>query len=218
MKTLKHLLAGAALALSVLLPAASHAQGIQLLSEGFDNVEALPGWEIINNSVLPGEPWFQGTPGIFPAHMGDPSAYIAANFFSAAGGEGTIDNWLVTPALDLIGPTTLTFFTRGAVTAGFNDTLEIRFSAGDSSSPLGFTTLLATIGGTAPYPAGWEQFTLSLPYIGTGRFAFHYTGAAEVANYIGVDTVSVLSVPEPSAYLMLGAGLFALVMLRRRRT
>lgn len=217
MKNYKSLAAAATLAVAAALPATSRAQAVELLSEGFDNVNTLPGWSLINNSVPPGEPWFQGTAGVFPAHLGAPTAYIAANFNSAAGGDGAINNWLITPTLDLIGPTTLTFFTRTAPIAGYNDTLEVRFSAGSGTDPAGFDTLLATIGGTTPYPATWQEFSLSLPFVGAGRFAFLYTGDASVANYVGIDTVSVLSVPEPSAYLMLGAGLFAFTMLRRRQ-
>lgn len=217
MKTFKILAAGATLALAAALPAVSHAQAVEVLSEDFDDVEMLPGWSLLNNSVLPGEPWFQGTAEVFAAHQGAPTAYIAANYFSAAGGEGTINNWLITPTLDLIGPTTLSFFTRTAPIAGYNDTLEVRFSEGSGTDPAGFDTLLATLGGGTPYPATWQEFNLSLPFVGEGRFAFRYTGDAEVSNYVGIDTVSVLSVPEPSTWLMFGAGLFAVTMLRRRQ-
>ncbi|NML61762.1 PEP-CTERM sorting domain-containing protein [Massilia sp. RP-1-19] len=217
MKTYKNIAAAATLALAAILPAAALAQAVDVLSEGFDDIEVLPGWSLINNSVLPGEPWFQGSAEVFPAHLGAPTAYIAANFFSAAVGEGAINNWLITPTLDLIGPTTLTFFTRSAPVAGYNDTLEVRFSEGSGSDPASFDTLLATIGGATPYPGAWQEFNLALPHVGEGRFAFLYTGDAEVSNYVGIDTVSVLSVPEPSAYLMLGAGLFAFTMLRRRQ-
>ena len=217
MKTYKTLAAATTLTVAAILPATSHAQAVEVLSENFDDAEMLAGWSLMNNSVLPGEPWFQGTAEVFSAHQGAPTAYIAANYFSAAGGQGTINNWLITPALDLIGPTTLTFFTRSAPVAGYNDTLEVRFSEGSGSDPAGFDTLLATIGGATPYPGSWQEFNLSLPYAGQGRFAFRYTGDAVVSNYVGIDTVSVLSVPEPSAYLMLGAGLFAFTMLRRRQ-
>jgi hypothetical protein len=217
MKTTKTFAAVLTLALAAIVPATSSAQAVQVLSENFNDVEVLPGWSLINNSVPVGEPWFQGTPEVFPAHQGAPDAYIAANFFSAGNEEGTINNWLVTPTLDLIGPTTLSFFTRTAPITGYNDTLEVRFSEGSGSDPAGFDTLLATIGGATPYPATWQEFSLSVAHVGEGRFAFRYTGAADVANYVGIDTVSVLSVPEPSAYLMLGVGLFGLTMLRRRR-
>lgn len=218
MKTTKQLAAAVTLALAAIVPATSYAQAVEVLSEDFNDVGMLPGWSLINNSTPVGEPWFQGTPEVFPAHQGAPDAYIAANFFSAGSEEGTINNWLITPTLDLIGPSTISFFTRTAPIAGYNDTLEVRFSEGSGSDPAGFDTLLATIGGTTPYPATWQEFALSVTHVGEGRFAFRYTGDADVANYVGIDTVSVLSVPEPSAYLMLGVGLFGLTMLRRRQT
>ena len=218
MKTTKNLAAAVTLAFAAIVPATSYAQAVEVLSEDFNDVEMLPGWSLINLSTpVAGEPWFQGTPEVFPAHQGAPDAYIAANFFSAGDEEGTINNWLITPTLDLIGPTTLSFFTRTAPIAGFNDTLEVRFSEGSGSDPAGFDTLLATIGGATPYPASWQEFSLSVAHVGEGRFAFRYTGDAATANYVGIDTVSVLAVPEPSAYLMLGVGLFGLTMLRRRQ-
>ena len=217
MKTTKNLAAAVTLALAAIVPATSYAQAVEVLSEDFNDVEMLPGWSLINNSAPVGEPWFQGTPEVFAAHQGAPNAYIAANFFSAGNEEGTINNWLLTPTLDLIGPTTLSFFTRTAPITGYNDTLEVRFSEGSGSDPAGFDTLLATIGGASPYPASWQEFSLALSHVGEGRFAFRYTGDAATANYVGIDTVSVLAVPEPSAYLMLGVGLFGLTMLRRRQ-
>lgn len=218
MKTTTQLAAAVTLAFAAIVPATSYAQAVEVLSEGFNDVEVLPGWSLINNSAPVGEPWFQGTPEVFPAHQGAPNAYIAANYFSAGNEEGTINNWLITPTLDLIGLTTLSFFTRTVPITGYNDTLEVRFSEGSGSDAAGFDTLLATIGGATPYPPSWQEFSLSLSHVGEGRFAFRYTGDAATANYVGIDTVSVLAVPEPSAYLMLGVGLFGLTMLRRRRT
>jgi hypothetical protein len=39
---------------------------------------------------------------------------------------------------------------------------------------------------------------------------------AAAANYIGIDTVSVTAVPEPSAWIMLGLGLATLSLLSPR--
>jgi hypothetical protein len=52
---------------------------------------------------------------------------------------------------------------------------------------------------------------------GSGRFAFRYLGDA-TANYIGIDTVTVNAVPEPSAWLMLGLGLGLTTLLLRRQS
>jgi hypothetical protein len=202
MKTYKNLVAGAS--------------GTVLLTENFNDVSALSNWVQFNNSLPPGQAWFQGNAGVFEAQAGAADAYIAANYLSAALGSGTIDNWLITPELTLAGATQLSFLTRTLTTPGLNDMLEVRFSAGAGTATSGFTTLLTTIGGPSAYPGEWQQFTANLALSGSGRFAFRYLGDAGAANYIGIDTVSITAVPEPSAYLMLGLGLAALSLLRRK--
>src|SRR6266571_5636881 len=214
MKTSTSLLAAAALALAASCPAA--AQGI-IIVENFNHAGTLPGWVQTNNSVQPGQPWFQGNPGVFAAQAGAPDAYIAANYLGALDGAGIVDNWLITPVLTLAGPTELSFYTRSAGAAGFSDTMEVRFSSGAGSATSGFGTLLATIGGAQAYPSRWQQFTTSLSVSGSGRFAFRYTGNADTANYIGLDTVRVSAVPEPTAWLLLGLGLGVVALARARR-
>jgi hypothetical protein len=181
-----------------------------VLSEGFDDIGTLSTWSVANLSTPPGLDWFQGNPGVFPAYAGAPDSYTAVNFLSAQGGAGFIDNWLLTPELTLQGPSSLSFYTRAAC-AGFLDTLEVRFGANGN-----FDTLLGTIGGGA-YPTDWQNFSANIDFTGTGRFAFRYIGDAASANYIGLDSVLVTSVPEPSVNLLLAAGVLLLVGLRRRR-
>ena len=135
------LFALAAFALAAALPTPSHAQ---VLQQGFDDITALAGWQLINESEPLGQSWFQGNPGVFTAQAGAPNAYIGANYLSAAGGSGSIDNWLITPQLTLGGPATLSFYTRSATTAGFNDTLEVLFRSGAGTGTSGFSTLLLT--------------------------------------------------------------------------
>jgi hypothetical protein len=208
--------AAAAYALAVLAAPAARAAGTVILNQNFDDVGALGNWVMTNNSVPPGQSWFQGNPGIFGAQAGAAGAYIAANFLSAAQHTGTIDNWLITPELTLGGATHLSFFTRSQTIPGLNDMLEVRFSPGAGTATTGFTALLTTIGGPSAYPGGWQQFTADLSLSGSGRFAFRYLGDAVASNYIGIDTVTVSAVPEPSAWLMLGLGLGVLPLLRRQ--
>ncbi len=188
-----------------------------MLNEAFDNVAALSGWSLLNNSNPPGQPWFQGNSGIFSAHAGPSSSYIAANYLSAGNGVGNIDNWLITPALTLLGPSELTFHTRRAAAPGFSDVLEVLFSEGAGTDLSGFS-LLGTIGATGGYPATWTQILATVDYEGTGRFAFRYIGDAAASNYLGLDSVVITTVPEPGAYLMLLAGLGGLALLRRKQT
>jgi hypothetical protein len=217
MKPVNSLFAAAAFSLVAIGAPAAQAGGVEVLNEGFSNVSGLSGWAQVNNSVPAGSGWFQGNPGIFAAQAGAADAYAAANFLGAANGSGTVDNWLITPVLNLSGATTLSFFTRHEAAPGFSDLLEVRFYSGSGSNPADFTTLLTTVGGSAGYPTDWQQFSATIDASGTGRFAFRYYGDAATLNYVGLDTVSVVTaVPEPSTWAMLTAGL-GLFGLRRRK-
>ncbi len=216
MKPVKTLGAAAALSLSALGVTAAQAAGIDILTEGFADVAGLDGWVQVNASVPPGSGWFQGNAQLFPAQAGPSDSYAAANFLGAANGIGSVDNWLITPTLDLSGTTLLSFYTRHDAAPGFNDLLEVRFSSGSGTDLTGFGTVLATLGGTAGYPDDWQQFTASITQEGSGRFAFRYLGPADTLNYVGLDTVSVVTaVPEPSAWMMLALGAGLLPALRR---
>jgi hypothetical protein len=200
--------------LAVLVAPFASAANAVILNEKFNNVRALSGWTMTNQSTPVGLSWFQGNPGVFGAQAGPAGSYIAANFPSADQGGGSIDNWLITPQLSLGGAAQLSFFTRAQTLPGFNDMLELRFSAGGGNDTGGFSTLLATIGGRDAYPDHWQQFTANLNFSGDGRFAFRYVGDAAVANYIGIDTVRVMTtVPEPTTYLLLGIGMAVLSLL-----
>lgn len=194
-----------------------------VLSEGFDNIATLAGsgWVLTNNSVPLGNDWFQGNSGIFGSYSGAPDSYIADNFLATPEFNGVVDAWLISPVLSLSAGGTLTFATRTA-DPGFGDRLEVRFNAGAGSSTASFTTLLTVVGDpNQPYPDdGWQAYNVALPNANNGRFAFRYFVAdASNADYIGIDSVSVnvtAAVPEPSVYLLLGAGT-ALIAWRRRR-
>ena len=217
MKPVKTLLTAAALSLAALGATTARAAGVEVLSEGFDNVAGLSGWAQVNHSVPAGSGWFQGNPALFAAQSGAADAYAAANFLGAANGSGSVDNWLITPVLDLSGTTMLSFYTRHDAQPGFNDLLEVRYAAGTGTDMADFTTLLTTVGGTAGYPTDWQQFTATVTNSGNGRFAFRYLGPADTLNYVGLDTVSVVTaVPEPAHWMMLALGLGTITLLRRR--
>ncbi len=207
MKTFLTLFASAALTLS----AAAHAETpVVSLTEGFDDVTTLSGWTL-NGSAA--SSWFQGNSGIFGAYAGAASSYIGSNYVTGES-TGSFDNWLITPEIALSGATRLTFYTRTAET-GYADTLEVLFGAGSGTAASGFTTTLLSID-SASYADGWTQYTAEITGTGTGRFAFHYAGSYDTANYIGIDSVAIAAVPEPSTWLMLGLGLVGVGFAARR--
>ena len=208
---------------------ASIGQASTILAENFDNIATLPGsgWVQTNNSQPVGTTgWFQGNPGIFPSQSGAADSYIAADFLNADALGGNISNWLITPAR-LLDFDKISFYTRSAGT--FPDRLEVRLSTngastnvGSTSSSVGdFTTLLLSVNPAlidSGYPTAWTQFTTTLGPMSptTGRLAFRYfvTDTTTNGDYIGIDTVSVESVPEPVTLVTLGAGLAAACLRR----
>lgn len=215
MNALKHLFLLAICTLAGAVPASAQDGGSVALNEQFNDVNSLNGWTLNNASVPAGLSWFQGNPGVFEAHRGAPDAYVAASFLSAQNGVGVIDNWLITPQLSLFGPSTLSFFARGAQLAGYPDMLEVRFGTNGD-----FSTVLATLGpdgSNGGLGNSWQQHSATVDFTGTGQFAFRYLGDAARSNYIGLDTVSVTTVPEPSSWLLYLGGMLTLIAFGRRQ-
>lgn len=185
------------------------------ITEGFDDITVLPGWFMQNNSSPIGVTnWFQGNPGVFPAHSGATDSYIGANFNNTAG-VGTISNWLLTPELDLSAIDTLSFWTRQPTASTFPDRLQVRYSTAGASTDVGtlatdvgdFTNLALDINPTltvGTYPDVFTQFTLDNTDIvsgTTGRVAFRYfvTNAGPNganSDFIGIDTFEFCAIQE----------------------
>lgn len=226
---------------SALLPLAlaislgfSGAASADALTENFDG--GIPaGWTINNLSNPEGSTsWYQGSTAVFDAYEGVPNSYLAANY-NSVDTAGPISTWLILPSGTYNNGDTLSFFTRTAPGSEWADNLEIRFSnvggtnVGNTENSVGtFSTLLLSINpdeDPTGYPDDWTQYSVTLSGLSgatQGAFAFRYTvsdgGAFGVgSNYIGIDSVSVSAVPEPSAYLMFGAGAGLLAFMRRRK-
>lgn len=201
----------------------------------FDSVAALPGagWTIINNSTPGGSTsWFQGDTGIFSSQSGAANSYVAANFNAAPPLGGDISLWLLLPPLTLLPGDSIVFFTRTEAASPFADRMEVRLSTNGGSSDVGatttsvgdFTTLLATINPTQTiglYPETWTAFTLPIPVLTPtlSRIGFRYfvTDTTANGNYIGIDTVSITSIPEPASFFTLGFAGIALGLVGARQ-
>ena len=144
---------------------------------------------------------------------GSGGGYIGANFENAAAG-GFVNNFLITPTFSTEFAGSVSFLAKADIFDPYYDLIRVGFSSGDSS-PFSFSLSPAlTLTGD------WVQYTFNYAAGGAGsvaRFAIDYTGWASNANYVGVDTLMVTPVPEPSTWAMFGLGLAGLAAYGRRR-
>jgi hypothetical protein len=220
-----------ALALSLGFSGAASADA---LTENFDS--GVPaGWTVNNLSNPEGSTsWYAGSTEVFDAYEGAPGSYLAANY-NSVDFQGPISTWLILPSGTYNNGDTLSFFTRTASDTEWADNLEVRFSnvggtdVGNTENSVGtFSTLLLSVNPNEEptgYPDDWTQYSVTLSGLSgatNGAFAFRYTvsdGGAfgSGSNYIGIDSVSVSAVPEPSTYLMFGVGAGLLAFMRKRK-
>lgn len=192
---------------------------VLLLEEGFDDVAALrtQDWIFSNQSIPPGpitEGWFQGFAPTLTSHQGAPEAYIASSY-NTAGAGGILDNWLLTPTFSFADTVTVSFFLQAEFFPRTSDQVRFGFIDGDTILD---DFLLETVV-TAPV-GGWTRYTLTLDGQGTGasgRFGFQHFGLTDTSNYVGLDTLKITAVPEPSTAMILGLGLAGFALARRRR-
>ena len=195
---------------------AMSAQAGVLLNEGFDDVSGLAakGW-VLNNASTPAgvTGWYQGDQSQFPSQSGAAESYAAANYNNAKAG-GTLDNWLITPEFSTgINGATVSFWLRAGAADGFSDQIAFGFSNGGSALSDFVLASPVTVG-----TDGWVRYAANIGGgTGNARFALQYTGAADFANYVGVDSFQVGEVPEPATTAILLAGAMGLAMSRRRK-
>jgi hypothetical protein len=205
---------------AALIAAGATAQAGPLsITEGFDNIGTLgaAGWLAAYGSTPPGETgWFQGNSGIFGASSGAADSYIAANYLNAGPG-GSVDTWLVSPVVTVLGYTGISFDTRTA--GGFpGDNLEVYYNNSGTLNIADFVLLGSVT--SASYPVDWANFDFTYT-AGTAdvRFAFRYTvkNTDEGGDYLAIDSVSGRGVPVPEALGILAAGLLLMPLALRRR-
>lgn len=201
------------------------------------------GWVMQNLSQAIGvSGWQQGNNNVFVSHSGAPNSYISANFENAGngGGQDTISNWLLSPVRTFNNGDTIRFYAQSDTARGqtqFADRLQLRLSTAGASTNTGatatsvgdFTMLLLDINstyGSNPnetyyLDTRWIQFDVTLSGLGAptqGRFAFRYfveDGGPNGlrSNYLGIDTLDYMPIPEPAVLALMAA---PLLLIRRR--
>lgn len=229
--TMKKLKCTAVAAMLAVAGSSAMAADVVLLTEDFNDLTTLfttGGW-LKNNfseSAPVGDGWFQGNHDQFAAQAGGPDAYIASSVYIApvdvnGNPAGLADGFLRTAAVDMSGPTTMSFWTRTLTGNAYGDSLYVGALVGGKDISLTAINENVDVGA---YPETWTKYTVHLPgqgVIGTplgGRFYFEYyiQDTSFAGNYIGVDSVVITSVPEPGSWLLMGLGVAALAGLRRR--
>lgn len=183
-----------------------------VFSEGFDDITTLAGagWTVVDLSSPVGtQQWFQGNSGIFPSHSGAANSYVAANFLASSAG-GSVDLYLLAPLMPLYNGDVISLYTR-TEGAFFADRLQI------GVWNLGPLAALNGAGTPGAYPTDWTVFSATITgwVNGTpGQFGVRYYGPADDLNYIGIDSLTLTRIPEPSSLLL---ALPVLAMFARRR-
>ena len=85
-------------------------------------------------------PWFQGYSAIFPAVEGPDTGYVASNFMGANIND-LIDQWLISPALNVSSGDTLFFWMRSPTpgTTPYDDSVNVLISYSAGTTPSAFT-------------------------------------------------------------------------------
>ncbi len=170
------------------------------------------GWIVLNvDGGGSTNAFYQGQPTVFSAFEGPDSGYVAANYLGA-NNQGLIDQWLISPSLQILAGDTLFFYARRQSTS-FSDSINILISDNAGTTTNDFTSL-----GRFLLSSSWNYFTLSFGSSGTRRFAVEYYMAdSSRANFIGLDYFRVLrwsvslnktftfgDITQPSNYRMIG--------------
>ncbi|QQS34836.1 MAG: DUF4397 domain-containing protein [Ignavibacteriales bacterium] len=139
------------------------------------------------------DPFFQGNPTVLTAYEGPTNGYVASNYQGANG--FLIDQWLISPPINVTAGDTLSFWHRSPDNNTFDDSIFVRYSTTAGITPAAFDV---TWGRYLVSESGWARWTGTFNHTGTIRFAiqyYHTNGgpSGSYSNFIGIDLLEVLS-------------------------
>lgn len=142
--------------------------------------------------------WFQGTIANWGDYnTGSTAQWVASNFNSVTA-TNNIDNWLVTPALNISVGDVISFYSRSPLNSTYPDSIRVMYSAAGDSTPEGLTWV--ELGRFEVNIAGaWAQTTYIAPTAGTtGRFAIRYSVVdggplGSNSDLIGIDQLDIFT-------------------------
>lgn len=162
------------------------------------------GWIVVNldgGGKMP--PFFQGgnDPDTFVAYEGPDTGYVAMNFAGANG--RLINQWLISPPVQVKPGDSLTFFERSPDSSAYDDTLYVRVSPTGDTAVASFTQLLDRFKTST---SGWAYWGKPFQITGTVRFAIQYyivNGGENglYSDYVGIDWLRVLNHGAPAGIL-----------------
>ncbi len=138
--------------------------------------------------------WFQGSSIVFPALNGPSTGYVAANF-NAVTSQNNIDNWMITPSVNISVGDSMFFFSRSILNSRFADSIRVMYSQAGDSVPEALWTELGRFKVTTS--GMWQKRGFRVPSAGIkSRFAIRYCvvngGPSGVnSDYIGIDSLTV---------------------------
>lgn len=186
-------------------PVVANKQSTQLTDPGFpllfeenmDNISLLEsqGWIFYDVDGLGLTTYFQGNESVFDSFNGANNSYLGQNYNGAFNGGSLIDQWLITPLINSIGPTTFSFM-ASSIVSPFTDHFQIYYSPTGCSDLSTFVLLRDR----TEIADGWNQYNETVESNGSVRFAIRYyetdggpTGT--YSDYWGLDNVQVYGTP-----------------------
>ena len=170
-------------------------QAQNLLSEDFEN--GIPSTWVNLDADNDGNAWLssENLSGV-SGHNGSNGCAFSCSYYNST--VLTPDNWLITPAITLTGPSSLTFWIAAQDASYAAEHYGVYISTTAGTSPADFTILYEETldaNGGARVQGTWKQKTVNLAnYTGTIRIAFRHFNCTDMF-YLNIDDVVIFAQP-----------------------